>query len=111
MVFSLLGEWPVTAEQDRRFFFFAGILLGVSGTGLPLVWLLHRRFNSPEAGASWLSFGVLARQALWAGVWVSACAWLQMHRTLNWAMALLLLLVFILLEALLLTRREAGREG
>lgn len=111
VVISLLGDWPVTAEQDRRFLFFAGIWLGVSGVSMPLAWLLHRRFDSPDAGASWPSFGVLARQAVWAGVWVTACAWLQMHRTLNWAMALLLLLVFILLEALLLTRREAGREG
>ena len=110
VVVRLLGQWPVTAEQDWRLPFFVSIWGAVVGTCLPLIWLLHRRFDMPEAGATWSSFGLLARQAFWAGAWVTACAWLQMHRTLNWAMALLILLVFVLLEVLLLTRHQAEQE-
>ena len=110
LLLNLLGEWPISPDRDLRLLFFAFFWLALSGTALPLVWLLHRRFGSPDAGESWRSFGVLVRQALWVGTWFTAGAWLQMYRTLNWAMALLLLVVFVLLEMLLLTRRESEQE-
>ena len=53
----------------------------------------------------------LMRQAAWVGTWGTVCAWLQANRTMNWAMALLLIIILILLEALLLTRQEARPEG
>ncbi|MBN1316939.1 MAG: hypothetical protein JXA42_15775 [Anaerolineales bacterium] len=106
LVITLLGEWPVTPEHDWRFSFFVSLWLGICGAVLPLIWFLHRRFASPEAGETWHSFGMLSRQAAWVGSWATLCAWLQMHRTLNWAMALLLLAVFVLLELLMQTRQE-----
>jgi len=110
LIINLLGKWPVSPDHDRRFLFFVALWLALGGTSLPLIWLLHRRFGRPDAGESWRSFGVLARQAAWAGAWVTACVWLQMHRMLNWAMALLLAVVLVLLEALLLMRQRTEME-
>lgn len=107
---GLLGAWPVTPERDWRALFFLAIWLAVGGTVLSLIWLLHRRFANPRAGETWSSYWVLVRQAAWVGTWVVVCAWMQMHRTLNWAMALLLVVVFVLLEAILYTRRAAEQE-
>lgn len=106
----LLDQWPVSPERDLRAFFFLALWFAVAGTTLPLIWLLHRRFGRANAGDTWYSSWVLVRQAAWAGIWVTGCAWLQMHDVLNWAMALLLLAVLILLEALLYTRWEAEQE-
>jgi len=107
---ALLDQWPVSPGGDLRLFFFLALWLAVAGTSLPLIWLLHRRFGRADVGATWHSCWVLARQAAWVGLWVIGCAWLQMHDVLNWALALLLLLVLVLLEALLYTRWEAGQE-
>jgi hypothetical protein len=107
---ALLDQWPVSPERDLRVYFFVALWLAISGTILPLIWVLHRRFGRLGAGESWHSCWVLARQASWIGIWVVGCAWLQMHDVLNWAMALLVLVVLILLEALLYTRWEAGQE-
>jgi hypothetical protein len=106
----LLDQWPISPDRDLRPFFFLTLWLAVAGTTLPLIWLLHRRFGRADTGAAWHSCWVLVRQAAWAGIWVTGCAWLQMHHVLNWALALLLLVVLILFEALLYTRWEAGQE-
>jgi hypothetical protein len=108
---NLLLAWPVSSEHDYRLLFFAAIWLATSGIALPLIWLLHRRFGRPDAGENWRSFLTLLRQAAWTGIWGTACAWLQTNRTLNWAMALLLLIVLVLIEALLLTRLETGSDS
>lgn len=108
---NLLLSWPVSSEHDYRPLFFVAIWLTVSGIVLPLVWLLNRRFGQPNAGESWRSFFTVFRQAAWVGTWVTTCAWLQTSRTLNWAMALLLLVVLILVEALVLTRLEADADS
>ncbi len=107
---NLLLAWPVSPEHDYRLLFFVAIWLAGSGIALPLVWLLHRRFGRPDAGENWRSFLTLFRQAAWIGIWGTVCAWLQTNRTLNWAMALLLLIVLVLIEALVLTRLEAQSE-
>jgi hypothetical protein len=106
----LLDQWPVSPQRDLRPFFFVALWLAVTGTTLPLIWVVHRRFGRADTGQTWHSSWVLVRQATWAGIWFVGCAWLQMHDVLNWAMALLLLVVLILLEALLVTRWEAGQE-
>ena len=107
---SLLGQWPVSAGRDWRALLFVGLWLLLAGITLPLIWLLHRRFGRPDTGEDWRSALILIREAGWAGTWGTVCAWLQTNRTLNWAMALLLVIVLVLLEALLLTRQEAQPE-
>jgi hypothetical protein len=106
----LLNQWPVSPQRDLRPYFFLALWLAVTGTTLPLIWVVHRRFGPADTGQTWHSCWVLLRQATWAGIWAVGCAWLQMHNVLNWAMALLLLVVLILLEALLYTRWEARQQ-
>ncbi len=80
----------------RWLFFFFGVL-ALSGTTLPLVYYLNRRFPSdPLAEKS-----VIIRQSLWFGIYGSTIAWLQMGRVLNTGLALILAGAFILIELFL----------
>jgi hypothetical protein len=50
--------------------------MALTGTALPIVFFLHRRFPSdPPAEAN-----VVLRQALWVGVYGATLAWLQLGR-------------------------------
>ena len=59
--------WP-------RWGFFVLLLVAITGTLLPIVYFLHRRFpDEPPADAH-----VIVRQALWFGVYGATLAWLQL---------------------------------
>jgi hypothetical protein len=59
--------------------------VAVTGTALPFVWVLHRRFDpSPVSGH------VLLRQSLLVGLLAGTCMWLQINRTLTLPLVLLL---------------------
>lgn len=86
----------------RWLFFFLSVL-AITGTVLPGVAFLNRRFPSiPPATAS-----VVLRQALWLGIYFPTLAWLQIGRVLTPSLALLLLLGFILIEWLLRLRERS----
>ena len=61
--------WP-------RWAFFLLTLMAVTGTLLPIVYFLHRRF--PEESP--VEAGVIVRQALWFGIYAATLAWLQLGR-------------------------------
>jgi hypothetical protein len=90
LVLAAVG-WPglilvVTATLPTvgpRWLFFFLLTLAITGTSLPFVWLLHRRFATDLAPAT-----VLLRQGLWVGVYFALCAWLQINRSLNITLAL-----------------------
>ncbi|MCH7611089.1 MAG: hypothetical protein IIA51_02130 [Chloroflexi bacterium] len=74
-----------------RWLFFFLLIIAVTGTALPFVWLLHKRFGpAPSA--------VLLRQALWVALFASLGVWLQINRALTLSLALLLGIGFILVE-------------
>lgn len=74
-----------------RWLFFFLLIIAVTGTALPFVWLLHKRFGpAPSA--------VLLRQALWVALFASLAVWLQINRALTLSLALLLGIGFILVE-------------
>jgi len=74
-----------------RWLFFFLLIIAVTGTALPFVWLLHKRFGpAPSA--------VLLRQALWVALFASLGVWLQINRALTLSLALLLGVGFILVE-------------
>ena len=74
-----------------RWLFFFLLTIAVTGTALPFVWLLHKRFGpAPSA--------VLLRQALWVALFASLGVWLQINRALTLSLALLLGVGFILVE-------------
>jgi hypothetical protein len=82
--------------------FLAGVVASVTGLSLPLVFYLNRRF-----GAAFPSFWVVLRQAMWVGLWVAFCIWLQMNRTLGLAVALLVAAVLVMFEFLIQVRTRA----
>ncbi len=65
--------------------FFLLWLMAITGTAVPFVRYLNRRFAreaAPEA--------VLLRQSLWVGFFGAACAWLELSNLLSPATAVLL---------------------
>jgi hypothetical protein len=84
-------------DLGPRWLFFFLTTLALSGTFLPIVYFLHRRFpgNPPVEG------NVILREAMWFGIYASALAWLQLGKMLNLVLALCLAGVLILIEGLL----------
>lgn len=91
-----------------RWLFFFLLTIAVTGTALPFIWLLHRRFAAdPPAPAV-----VLVRQALWVALLVALLVWLQINRALTLSLAILIGLGFIVLEWFLrLLDRSLWRPG
>ena len=59
-----------------RWGFFILVIAAITGTVLPIVYFLHRRFPSgPPAEPN-----VIIRQAMWFGVYGATLAWLQLGR-------------------------------
>lgn len=61
--------WP-------RWGFFVLVLMALTGTVLPAVYFLHRRFPDQKP----VEANVIVRQALWFGVYGATLAWLQLGR-------------------------------
>ena len=85
--------------------FLASVMVAATGLLLPVTYFLNRRFGT-EATAP--SFFVVLRQAMWFGIWVAFCTWLQMNRTLGLAVAILVAAVFVMFEVLLQVRMRAS---
>lgn len=85
----------------RWLFFFLG-LLAVTGTALPAVAFLNRRFPSQPPA----SFDVVVREAILVGLWAATLAWLQLGRVLTPALAMLLALGLALIEWLIRVREK-----
>ncbi len=89
-----------------RWMFFVFLYLAVTGTVLPFVRYLNARFGRAEDGPP--AMGVVLRQSIWVGLFVVACAWLQIPRVLNPVIALILALSLIVIEWFL-HMREGGQ--
>lgn len=93
------------ANNEIIFAFLGAVLIAITGLVLPLVFFLNRRFgNHPQAPG----FLLTLRQAMWVGMWVAFCLWLQMNRSLGIAVAALVAVVLILFEFLLQVRTRAA---
>ena len=98
----LLLTYTTPSGGARWAFFFAGVL-AFTGTALPLVAFLNRRFPSiPPPSTT-----VVLRQALWIGIYFPTLVWLQIGRVLNPFIALLLAVGFALIEWLLRMRERS----
>lgn len=100
-IFALLN-YTLPTVGPRWLFFFLGVL-ALTGTALPAVAYLNRRFptNPP------VTHSVILRQAIWIGIYVPTLAWLQIGRVLDASIALLLALGLILIEWLLRLRERS----
>jgi hypothetical protein len=78
-------------------------MLALTGTVLPLVAFLNRRFSSLPPPTPL----VVLRQSLWVGIYVATLAWLQIGRVLNPVIAVMLGLGLVLIEWLLRLRERS----
>jgi len=80
----------------RWLFFFLGVL-ALSGSFIPVVYFLNKRFPSdPPVDKS-----VILREAILFGIYGAAIIWLQMGHVLNASLAFILAGAIILIELLL----------
>lgn len=80
-----------------RWLFFFLLTLAVSGTTLPVLAFLHRRFPSEPP----VELGVVVRESLLAAILANLIAWLQLGRILNPALAVFLAVGVVVIEILL----------
>lgn len=80
-MFLLFGFTLPTLGPRWLFFFFGAA--GISGAALPIVYLFHWRFPSPNP----VTPGMIVRQAIWAGVYFDLLAWFQLGRVLSLPLA------------------------
>lgn len=96
------------ANSDIIIAFLASVVVAVTGLALPLSYYLNKRLLPPDMRHEPPSFMTVIRQALWVGLWVAFCLWLQMNRTLGVAVAALVAAVLILFELVLQIRARAA---
>ena len=87
---------------DARWMFFVLGLSALTGTSIPFIVFLSRRF-----GKNPLSVNVLMRQAIWVGVIGCILAWLQLGRALTWTIGLLIVSVIVGIEWLIEIREHS----
>jgi hypothetical protein len=88
-----------------RWGFFALGIMALTGTALPVVYFLHRRFpDNPPAAPD-----VIVRQALWVGVYAATLAWLQLGRLVSLYVILGLAGGLIAIEYFIRLREKASR--
>jgi hypothetical protein len=80
-----------------RWLFYALWTCATTGTSLPFLWLLNRRFRYNEPASP----KILLREGLLFGLYAATCLWLQLNRMLNLTLALLLALGLFTIEWLL----------
>jgi len=96
------------ANNDVIIAFLASVVVLFTGLALPLSYYLNRRLNPSDRRNEPPSFLTVIRQALWVGLWVAFCLWLQMNRTLGVAVAALVAAVLVLFEVVLQLRARAA---
>lgn len=97
----LLFSLTVPTLGPRWLLFFLITLVGC-GLALPGAYFLNLRFPStPPADAN-----ILIREALWVGLYLDLVIWLQFGKVLNFALGVLLLAGFALIEFLLRLRER-----
>ncbi len=90
----LVGTLPTVGP---RWLFFFLLALAITGTTIPFIWLLHRRFaERPDIPAV-----ILLRRALLFTLYSELCIWLQINRSLNLSLAILLGLGLVAIELFL----------
>jgi len=80
-----------------RWLFFFLCVMAITGTMLPIIAFLNRRFPSTPPPTAM----VVVRQSLWFAIYGATLIWLQMGRVLNPALAILLAIGLVLIEFLL----------
>ena len=99
--------WLVTNKLPtvpNRWSFYALLHVALTGTALPFVRYLNKRFA--RGGGLFIRPGILVRQATWVGLFGTTCAWLRIPRLLSIPLTILLALALIVIEGLLRLRER-----
>jgi hypothetical protein len=89
-----------------RWGFYVFGIMALTGTALPIVYFLHRRFPSePPAEPN-----VIVRQAMWVGVYGATLAWLQLGHLVTLYVILGLAGGLIAAEYFIRLREKANRR-
>lgn len=97
-----LWPHPETIFAQPQLLFLTFLFLSLATLTVPISAFFNHRLakpNWPERDKT-----RLARQAVWVGLVGILLAYLQLIRALNWTVALVLIGVFILIEAFFITR-------
>ena len=100
----------VTTQIPRvgqRWLFFVLVQIAVAGTVMPFLRYINVRLTPVTRAVP--PSGVIVRQAVWFGLFVVTCAWLQIPRVLTLPIMFFLALAFIVIE-LFLRSREIPNE-
>ena len=85
-----------------RWMFFLLALSALTGTAIPFIIFLSRRFGKIP-----ISVDVLMRRAIWVGVIGCILAWLQLGRALTWTISILIVSVIVAIEWLIEIRERS----
>ena len=89
-----------------RWGFFVFGIMALTGSAMPIVYFLNRRFPSDPPAES----NVIVRQAIWVGVFVATLAWLQLGRLVTLYVILGLAGGLIATEYFIRIREKANRK-
>lgn len=97
----------VLPGAGARWAFFVLLYFAVAGSAVPLLrYLNHQLRGKRPPPPDWVAL----RQALWLGLFVAICAWLQIPRVLNGGIAFFLALALVVIE-IFLRLRERSLHG
>ena len=100
LIFLVTSSLPTIGPRWLFYFLF---FLALTGTALPFVAFLNRRFSSTSPASP----GVILRQAILFGIYWATLAWLQSGRVLTVALVILLAFGVLLMEWLLRLRERS----
>ncbi len=101
--------WLVMSTRPRIggeiWLFFILLQIGVTGSAIPFVRLLSKRFSPADAPE--LLTGIVVRRAVWVGIIAVTSAWLLIPRYLSLPIVFILILIFGVIEVFLRNRELA----
>ncbi len=100
-LYALINFTLPTLGPRWAFFFFA--VLALTGSALPVIYFINRRFNVKNFPAA----SVITRQAIWVGVYGATLAWMQLGRVATINLAAGMAFGFVLTEVLIRMRERA----
>lgn len=101
LLWLLLNTLPTV---PNRWTFYALLQIALTGTALPVIRLLHRRFS--RGGGLYVSWRVMVRQAVWVGLYGTLIAWLRIPRLLTTPLIAGVALALVTVELLLRLRER-----
>lgn len=103
LLLLLNGTLPTVGPRWLFFFLWT---VAVTGTSLPFIWVLHRRFRRERPSPT----TILLRQGLLVGLYADLCIWLQINRSFSLPLALLLAAGLAVFEGLLTLFNRSSRR-